>query len=579
MPYRLVLTLDDRPQRHPLPPGTTVLGSAASCDLRISHYTVSRRHARLVVGDGTTTIEDLGSSNGSWVAGRPANGPTPVEPGQELRLGGVRGLLEEVGEGELEAAVAFRSARPAPPPEARNDPEPPTTFAVGSLQAFTLARLPRVLERILDGAGTVSVAQEVGVALFDVLPCRAVEILGSRHGGGILFRAARNDAADEPPNAASFEVQALVGAPVVRAVFTHPARIRGFAPLVESAARLVALADGERFPRSSTGRGAPTPRGSTPSDPTPPPPEPASLNEAVQALYDEASTIARGDVSVLICGASGTGKEVLARFIHRASPRRERAFVALNCAALPRDLLEAELFGVEDRAATGVAERPGKFELAHGGTLFLDEIGDMDSATQAKILRVLQEREVFRIGASAPRATDARVLSATNQDIDALLEAGTLRGDLYHRIADWRVTLPDLADRPEDVGNLAAWFLERETVRRRIRTSGISRTALDLLLAYPWPGNVRELEREIARAALFLEDGALLESRHLSERIRGARPGPGPGKTLRDRLREAERTEIRRALNACGGDTREAAERLGLGRSTLYRKIQELGLE
>jgi transcriptional regulator with AAA-type ATPase domain len=304
-------------------------------------------------------------------------------------------------------------------------------------------------------------------------------------------------------------------------------------------------------------------------------PEPATVVPTVRRIYEQAARVAAGDVSVLIQGESGTGKEVLARYLHAASPRHAGPFVALNCAALPRDLLEAELFGIEEKVATGVAPRPGKFELADGGTLFLDEIGDMAPETQARILRVLQEGEVFRIGASRPRPANVRTLAATNRDLDRMLAEGGFRGDLYHRIADWRVTLPPLRARRADLANLAAHFLASEAERRGLRVAGISRAALDTLCAHDWPGNIRQLQREMARAALFLDAGAVLESRHLDETLRragGSKPGTAGG-TLKERLTEAERREICRALEETGDDVSAAARLLAVGRSTLYRRM------
>jgi transcriptional regulator with PAS, ATPase and Fis domain len=259
---------------------------------------------------------------------------------------------------------------------------------------------------------------------------------------------------------------------------------------------------------------------------------------------------------------------VLARLLPAGSTRRDAAYAALNSAALPRDLLEAELFGIEEKVATGVAARPGKFELADGGTLFLDEIGDMAPETQARILRVLQEGEVHRLGGLRPRPARVRVVAATNRDVRGMLAEGSFRGDLYHRIADWTVTLPPLRQRRADIANLAAWFLGEEASRLGLAIGGISRAALAMLERYSWPGNIRQLQREMGRVALFLEPGQLVESSHLDAEIRASNE-PSGGGTLRERLIEVERREIRAALAACGGDISAAARQLGLGRSTL----------
>jgi transcriptional regulator with PAS, ATPase and Fis domain len=297
----------------------------------------------------------------------------------------------------------------------------------------------------------------------------------------------------------------------------------------------------------------------------------------VRTLYEQAAKLAASDVGILITGESGTGKEVLARYVHDASPRADGPFVAVNCAALPNDLLDSELFGVESGAATGVTERSGRFEQSHGGTLFLDEIGDMRSETQAKILRVLEGREIYRLGGTRPRPADVRVLAATNRDVEAMLAEGRFRRDLYHRIADWRAELPPLRRRRADVPNLAAWFLRRACDRRGVASAGISQAALDLLVAHSWPGNIRELEREMGRAALLLDDGQLLESQHLRPEI-AERHGASVAGTLAQRVAETERHAIREAL-AEAADADAAAAALGVSRATLYRRIKKLGLD
>jgi transcriptional regulator with PAS, ATPase and Fis domain len=251
--------------------------------------------------------------------------------------------------------------------------------------------------------------------------------------------------------------------------------------------------------------------------------------------------------------------------------------VTLNCAALPRDLLESELFGVERGVATGVDARAGKFEAAHGGTLFLDEIGDMAPETQARILRVLAEGEVFRIGGHSARPADVRVISATNRDIDAMVDDGRFRTDLYHRIADWVVELPALRRRRADIPNLAAHFLARACTERGVSAAGISRAAVDALVGYDWPGNVRQLEKEMGRAALFLEDGELLDTARLQPVVTEA-SGVSAQQTLRDVREQAEREHIERVLDQCGGAVAEAAKILGIGLSTLYARMKALGV-
>ena len=227
----------------------------------------------------------------------------------------------------------------------------------------------------------------------------------------------------------------------------------------------------------------------------------------------------------MILGESGSGKEVLARWLHARSRRAAGPFLAVNCAALPRELLESELFGIEKGVATGVEARPGLLERGSGGTVFLDEVGDMAPETQAKVLRVLENPVLFRVGGRAPVQVDVRFLAATNRDLEALVEEGGFRRDLYHRLAAFEVKLPPLRERREEIPSLAARFFHREVAKSGAASPGITRAALGALVRYPWPGNVRELQNEIAKAALLLEPGEPLDLHHLS-----AARAPGAGR-------------------------------------------------
>jgi DNA-binding NtrC family response regulator len=590
MPLVLVVQEDDRNLRFPLSPGEHNLGSQASSAPRLGHPTVSRSHARLLVEEDSLQVEDLGSSNGTFVEGRRIHGLTPVEPGKQLIFGTVKAWVEVVESADLVPAVAIgdEPAEVASSPaavgglDAGGGAALKRTVSMGSVKGFVFDGLPAVLERLESGAPVVAVAQVLGEALFRTLPCRSVVVRsGDDEAAGTLFEARRDGEegsyevpADELAETTSgaeegCRVQARRGDVLLAVEFLHPAHARSYRSLVESAARLLGL--GARRRREASVSQPP---------PAPSPPDPPSVEPVVRQLYEDAVRVAAGEVSVLITGESGTGKELLARFIHRASTRREREFVALNCAALPEDLLESELFGIEKAVATGVDARPGKFELADGGTLFLDEIADMAPATQARILRVLQEREVYRLGGRQPRPARVRVLAATNRDLRRMVEEGSFRLDLYHRIADWTVELPALRQRCRDIPNLAAYFLDRAARRRGVRARGISRAALDELLAYSWPGNVRQLERAMERAAIFLEDGELLQTRHLPMELRDSvARGRTDAGDLRSRLEIHERRILEQAIAAEDGNLSAAARALGIGRSTLYRRLKELGID
>jgi DNA-binding NtrC family response regulator len=441
-----------------------------------------------------------------------------------------------------------------------------STVGPAALESFALQQLPDIAEMVARGDTRSDVAQAVGVALLRSLPCHGVEVASPGGSGedAVLFSGQRRAAgeaivvSDDAGDGHELQVR-----------FISKTFATAYRPLVQTAAALIRAAG-----RTTGARHTPRPLHHEP----PEPPRPPSVVAQVCDIYAQAAKVATSRVSVLIQGESGTGKELLARYIHTASDRAAASLVTLNCAALPRDLLESELFGVERGVATGVEARIGKFEAAHGGTLLLDEIGDMAPETQAKILRVLQEHEVYRVGGHTPRPADVRILAATNRDIEAMLEDGGFRSDLYHRIADWVVHLPPLRARRADIPNLAAHFLAEAGAERGVHLAGISRSAVDALVAYDWPGNVRQLEREIARAALFLEDGELLDTSRLQERIVAVGSG-GDGDTLKEVLERAERDHIVRILAACNGAVAAAAERLQVGVSTLYRRMKTLGIE
>ena len=303
---------------------------------------------------------------------------------------------------------------------------------------------------------------------------------------------------------------------------------------------------------------------------------------AIEALRSIIRRVADTDLAVLILGENGTGKEVVAQSIHYLSRRRGQPFVAINCAAIPEGLAESELFGHEKGAFTDAREaRPGKFELAAGGTLFLDEIGDLSLGGQAKLLRVLEERVMVRVGGSAPIHTDARVLAASNQDLAEMVHQKRFREDLYFRLNVVTLDLPSLRDRPGDILLLAEHFLADFCVRARRKTPQFSATARKRLVEHPWPGNVRELRNLMERLAyLSLDDR--IEAEDLAF-ILSPRGRPTLVSDLTQSLSDAtvrfQVEYIRRAVEQSGGNMSRAAERLGLHRSNLYRKMRQLGME
>jgi two-component system response regulator HydG len=293
-------------------------------------------------------------------------------------------------------------------------------------------------------------------------------------------------------------------------------------------------------------------------------------------VLDVTQRVARYDSPVLVTGESGVGKELLARYIHRLSTRSKRRFLAVNCGALPETLLESELFGHKAGAFTGaVHDRAGLFEEATKGTLFLDEIGDISPAMQVKLLRVLQEQEIMRVGESKPRTVDVRIVAATNRDLAASIRAGTYREDLYYRLAVIEIEIPPLRERREDILPLARYFLQRLTKKLDRANLTLDARCVDLLQEYAWPGNVRELENAIERGAVLSKDGrvvpellplAVLRSRAFESDI-----AHSPTATLA----EVERNHIRFIMETTRGNRTQAARILGISATTLWRKLKQ----
>ena len=290
--------------------------------------------------------------------------------------------------------------------------------------------------------------------------------------------------------------------------------------------------------------------------------------------------VAISQATILIQGESGTGKEVLARYVHGRSPRAHRPFVAVNCAALPDGLLESELFGYERGAFTGaVARRPGKFEQAHGGTLLLDEISEMDLALQSKLLRVIQEREVDRLGGKSSVPVDIRIIATTNRALSREVEAGRFREDLFYRLHVFPITVPPLRDRPQDIPGLVAHFVQTSAARNQKAVTGVSAETEQLLMRRIWKGNVRELENVIERAVL-LSNGPLLEPEHiaseggeLSQRL-GSIVSNSDGAAPVS-IWEMERDLILRTLERVKGNRTHAAKLLEISIRTLRNKLRE----
>ncbi len=298
-------------------------------------------------------------------------------------------------------------------------------------------------------------------------------------------------------------------------------------------------------------------------------------SDRMQRIYDMLADVVTSDSTVLLRGESGTGKGLIAHAIHEYSPRAQRPFVVVNCAAYPEGLLQSELFGHEKGAFTGaLRQRRGRFEQANGGTIFLDEIGDISPLTQLMLLRVLQEKRFERLGGEKTMDVDVRIVSATNRDLKAAMRARRFREDLYYRLNVIGIRLPPLRERREDIPAIASRFLRDCLPRTAKKLTGFSQEAMGVLTAYEWPGNARELKNAIERAVV-LAKGERVEVHDLPTKLRAAPPPAEPPQSLL----QNERQLIQRVLATCNWNKYQAAKQLGISRSTLYGKMRKFGLK
>jgi transcriptional regulator with GAF, ATPase, and Fis domain len=309
-------------------------------------------------------------------------------------------------------------------------------------------------------------------------------------------------------------------------------------------------------------------------------------SSGLRKVMQQVQLVAPTDATVLITGESGTGKELVARAIHEQGARNGRPLVKLNCSAVPEGLFESEFFGHVKGAFTGaLKDKPGRFELADGGTLFLDEIGEVPLAMQAKLLRVLQEQELERIGDTRTRKISVRVIAATNRDLKKEVEEGRFRQDLFYRLSVFPIEMPPLRERRDDIAPLAAHFIRQSARRMNLPEPQISKASLDQLVSYPWPGNVRELQNTIERAIILSREGPLTfdlpASQATDNSSQGSDPPVKPSLPTRDELKLQEREAIIAALKQTGGKVsgpRGAAELLRMRPSTLASRISSLGI-
>jgi two-component system response regulator AtoC len=532
---------------HALPAGGAAdLGRAPDCDVVVQDASVSRRHLRLHLGD-QLEIEDLGSKNGTTVRGEllAPGQRVAVGPGEPFRAGSVTVVLHRgpaaarprrlwthaYFEGKLdeECARAERSG---------------TSFAVLRVHCRDAAHVGAILDVLFELLDPVDVVGSYAPAEYEVLIADAGEAEAERTADRLRRRLEQ------------------LGMPAGIGLAAWPRHGR-------SPYTLFAAAD-------DAARGvARSPDGGL---------SPVVEDERMRELWRMAEQAAASQASVLLLGETGVGKEVFASGVHRASPRRDRPLVCLSCAALSESLVESELFGHERGAFTGAqSSKPGLLETAEGGTVFLDEIGELSPALQVKLLRVLEERKVLRVGGLKPIPIDVRFVAATNRDLQAEMARGTFRSDLYYRIAGFTLTIPPLRERGAEIESLARAFVERAARLEQRPVPHLSAEAIAALRRHRWPGNIRELKAAMERALLLCTRGTI-GPEHLPFGDDGAWPTPTPAAAAApgddgvdlSHLPEAEREEARRCLRVlaeCGGNQTRAARVLGIARRTLVYRL------
>ncbi len=541
-----------------LVPGSYIVGSSPDADIQLAISTISRQHARLeVLPSGGLILEDLDSTNGTFCNGHRI-ARVALTNSVAVSFGKADGTLLPIGQENISIAIAVGSGESVSAASVAG-PEHASTAAL-DLTSEALEVMGQTLAQAMGAEYRfVQLANDLFTAWMDALPLQGIALIDRQHDTVTISLGQ----CDKSVTHLSYESPAQYRI----AVWCSPALDRRLAPVI---AFLLALGgEVDSHEESSIDPGVETTSYGAPTH-----------NPAVISLLKDCAKIARSALPVMILGESGTGKELLARWVHDRSERADRPFIALNCAALPKDLQEAELFGIEKGTATGVGARAGLIEQADGGTLFLDELGDMAADTQAKLLRALESEAIVRLGGSRVRDVNVRFVSATNQALQRQIDAGSSRLDLYHRLAGYEAQLPPPRARQEDIPGLATHFLRHFMHEYGKQSPGLTHAALVCLLNYQWPGNIRELRNEMARAVLLLEPGEPLDVARFSARLHevSAQLPSAASLSLADAVTAAERKAFKVALSCSAGNAAQAMELLGLSKTGYYRKLKELGI-
>ena len=572
-----------------LPPRDVSVGSATGNDIVLPVPEVSRQHAVLRPTQDAVEVRDLDSKNGVFVNERRVSTAT-LALGDEVRFGPVALRLEAIDERDVELALSLGGGHGGP--ASLEDRSRATRTWEGDAPVEWLTLLERAVPLLRAGAVGLGAALTLLVEEAGLQGCAVAEVrdgalvmLGAAGALGALDEKGVLEAAGTSGRDASLRSGGLAGDPEISWAATGApsrivmARVRPDSRPVEPALRvLVQLAAwSEGAPGAS-----PAPRASPARRLVFPLRHVRGTSPPMAELYAQMEPIADTDMPILVIGETGVGKEDFARALHLSSSRAEGPFVAINCAAIPAELLEAELFGVGKGAATGVNPRPGRFQLAHGGTVFLDEIGDMPLTLQAKLLRVLETGEVEPL-ASRPVSVDLRVVSATHVDVASRIEGGQFRADLYYRLCGAVLAVPPLRRRKSDIPGLADGILRPLAIASAKPIRGVTAKALAALVDHDWPGNVRELEHELQRLFHACPAGEAIEFGMLPEAIRAPRP-PAPLSAddtleLQRHVDALENRLIGEALARTQGNRTEAARLLAISRNGLALKMARLGLD